>query len=83
MVNDETVKYLVTNFDASQLLAAFLCHEVPFRLEEVHDIIPDKAEHVKNEIIEDLYSNSDSMFDYDAIDTIISSYLETKGCIKL
>lgn len=83
MINDETVKYLAANFDVRQLLAAFLCHEIPFRLEEVHNLTPDKIEQVKDELIAYFYTDSDSMFNYDAIDTIISSYLETKGCIKL
>lgn len=61
-------------------LFAFIQQEVPFRLSEIFHI-PDSelAPHIVDACIEDLYDNSDVMFDYDSIDAHIRGTLAQFG----
>lgn len=61
-------------------LREFVKQEVPFRLSEIFHI-PDSelAPHIVDACIEDLYDNSDVMFDYDSIDAHIRGTLAQLG----
>lgn len=61
-------------------LREFVKQEVPFRLSEIFHI-PDSelAPHIVDACIEDLYDNSDVMFDYDSIDAHIRGTLAQFG----
>lgn len=61
-------------------LREFIKQEVPFRLSEIFHI-PDSelAPHIVDACIEDLYDNSDVMFDYDSIDAHIRGTLAQFG----
>lgn len=61
-------------------LREFIKQEVPFRLSEIFRI-PDSelAPHIVDACIEDLYDNSDVMFDYDSIDAHIRGTLAQYG----
>lgn len=61
-------------------LREFVKQEVPFRLSEIFHI-PDSelAPHIVGACIEDLYDNSDVMFDYDSIDAHIRCTLAQFG----
>lgn len=61
-------------------LREFIKQEVPFRLSEIFHI-PDSelAPHIVDACIEDLYDNSDVMFDYDSIDAHIRGTLSQFG----
>ena len=61
-------------------LKEFIKQEVPFRLSEIFHI-PDSelAPHIIDACIEDLYDNSDVMFDYDSMDAHIRGTLAQYG----
>ena len=66
--------------EATSALLEYIKQEVPFRLSEIF-CIPDAelAPHIVDACIEDLYNNSDAMFDYDSIDDHIRGTLANYG----
>lgn len=71
----DTVQYLAKNYNATDLLDAFLIHEIPFRLQEFHGLNANEIKKVKDDIILKFQNDSDKLFDYDRIDSIIDEYL--------
>lgn len=74
--NKLTPEELAEKYSPTDLLNAFIIHEVHFRLDELLDVEQSKINKVKESIILDLQNNSDILFDYDEIDNFISKYLE-------
>lgn len=68
------------NPDEVYPLREFIKQEVPFRLSEIFHI-PDSelAPHIVDACIEDLYDNSDVMFDYDSMDENLRGTLAEYG----
>lgn len=66
--------------EATSALLEYIKQEVPFQLSEIF-CIPDAelAPHIVDACIEDLYNNSDAMFDYDSIDDHIRGTLANYG----
>lgn len=75
MTNNEIIEHLATNFNANQLLDAFLCHEMPFRLSKIHNLDEENTKHMKDDLIVYFQNNPDALFNYDAIDNIIAEYI--------
>lgn len=61
-------------------LRAFIKDEVPFRLEEILGVsAEDETQELVDDLIEDLDSHSDIMFNYDAIDDRLREQLDERG----
>lgn len=61
-------------------LLDFIKQEVPFRLQEVIGIAPEKiTTELVDSIVDALYDNSDIMFDYDKLDSWLIGQIEAEG----
>lgn len=74
-VNDNAI-----TIDAPDPLKALVEQEVPFRLSEIFCITDDRiTPDIVDACVDDLYNNSDAMFDYDSIDAHIRGTLSQYG----
>lgn len=74
-VNDNAI-----TIDALDPLKALVEQEVPFRLSEIFCITDDRiTPDIVDACVDDLYNNSDAMFDYDSIDAHIRGTLSQYG----